>query len=646
VVSLIGENWTRRRRNLYGRKVKGRARPSSPRLPRYRLEVLEARLLLFGGQVQPAVDLIALSPEAAPAAVVQLAPGWQQQQGRGLLPDGGVSPGVADQAPTLPIGVLQTAQVRALVVESPIVADVATTSVPVAGGILATGGAPVDGPLIVALPNAVLPEAGGGLYQSAGGVQTASFVSVGSTVGVNGIGSLSVTVGLSSGQSYPVDRGWMAEPTQRMSEYTGTIGPGQTAANVFIPLDSGIETFKFVVRPDGNPDSSRETYIDQVTLDDATGKPLAEVGQPPNPGMPPPEMDVAVHGAPTEGHLVVQVTSAGTLEAASGAQALSSAAPDTSVSFVLYVQRQSPEAAAESALPAQAQTALGVITLASSTSSGDSPFAVTTSIGLFADGVPAGPDAALTSSHDTAALVASDVADGFNLRVLTGPLASRSAGPLGPIVAVADLDPTPPVNRHERALLQDIEGLEEDDGPGATVARDVLAEATSSPDNADGWIAPSGSGEDGELPNESGGLMRQIGESAHQLGRRAGLSGLLADLAAGTAADRATPGSPENGSSPAENGTLIAGEAISRGERKAAPDYVKVVYGLAFGLGLTAGPLFPNLMTSGRFRVPKWLRNRRAHMPLRRTVASSSRRFRSIAGWLSGRLSVTIDRNS
>ena len=49
--------------------------------------------------------------------------------------------------------------------------------------------------------------------------------------------------------------------------------------------------------------------------------------------------------------------------------------------------------------------------------------------------------------------------DSFNLRVPTGPLASRGGGALGPTLALVDAEPTQPVDRLERALSQDIVGL-------------------------------------------------------------------------------------------------------------------------------------------------------------------------------------------
>jgi hypothetical protein len=46
--------------------------------------------------------------------------------------------------------------------------------------------------------------------------------------------------------------------------------------------------------------------------------------------------------------------------------------------------------------------------------------------------------------------------------------------------------------------------------------------------------------------------------------------------------------------------------------RQEPPDYAKAACGLAIGLGLTTGPLFPDLMQSLQSRVPKWIASRPA----------------------------------
>ena len=70
--------------------------------------------------------------------------------------------------------------------------------------------------------------------------------------------------------------------------------------------------------------------------------------------------------------------------------------------------------------------------------------------------------------------------DGFNLRIPTGPFASRNAGPLGPILASVAGDPTPEVDRDERAMYQDIERRDAEPGYGEGALEIALDRTESS----------------------------------------------------------------------------------------------------------------------------------------------------------------------
>ncbi len=71
---------------------------------------------------------------------------------------------------------------------------------------------------------------------------------------------------------------------------------------------------------------------------------------------------------------------------------------------------------------------------------------------------PASPSSRLTRARSRRAtsqrIAGPDGPSDFSGRLATGPLASRSAAPLGPNLATVLLDPAPTVDRHERALLQ------------------------------------------------------------------------------------------------------------------------------------------------------------------------------------------------
>ena len=149
------------------------------------------------------------------------------------------------------------------------------------------------------------------------------------------------------------------------------------------------------------------------------------------------------HDAPADGHLVVQITTLGGTRSESATSSVMSPAASSSVPFVLYVQRQqTSDPSSEIAFPAQSQTPLGTVEFASFSLGTSSSSGGASTVAAIGDGAPAGPEAAVASSVDTTSLPSeADLADGFNIRVLTGPLASRSSGPLGPIVADADVDP-------------------------------------------------------------------------------------------------------------------------------------------------------------------------------------------------------------
>ena len=334
------------------------------------------------------------------------------------------------------------------------------------------------------------------------------------------------------------------------------------------------------------------------------------------------------------------------LEAQSATSSVMSPAASSSVPFVLYVQRQqTSDPSSEIAFPAQSQTPLGTVEFASFSLGTSSSSGGASTVVAIGDGVPAGPEAAVASSVDTSLPSEADLADGFNIRVLTGPLASRSSGPLGPIVAVADVDPAPPVDRHERALIQDIQGLEQDDGPLSTVSRDDLAGVTPAANSLDESIAWEDDRDDGDDSTMGRGLRFSLQDVAHQSGRRPGLNGLLAILPAADGSQAATTGDlADTVRTVAGSQPVLAAEAISSPKREQRPDYIKAAYGLILGLGLTAGPLFPDLLASGRVRVPKWLRTLRSKPKSSGLYSSSRRRIYAIGHWLCGRVAALGDR--
>ena len=69
-------------------------------------------------------------------------------------------------------------------------------------------------------------------------------------------------------------------------------------------------------------------------------------------------------------------------------------------------------------------------------------------------------------------------------------------------------------------------------------------------------------------------------------------------------------------------------------ETSEAPNYVKAACGLAFGLMMTSGPLFPDLVARLPRRIPKWILALR--MQTGRVALTGSGRFSlaKLSGWL------------
>ncbi len=171
------------------------------------------------------------------------------------------------------------------------------------------------------------------------------------------------------------------------------------------------------------------------------------------------------------------------------------------------------------------------------------------------------------------------------------------------------VDPAPAVDRYERALLQEIDEHDADggDGPaGRSGQEDSPAEESLDPDRASP-AEPSGPGDRnfvaiaglGELPlNVSASVARE---------RAVDLDALLAALP-GSSRSRAEPNLAADEDLAVDpllvSLTLPASSAPT--ERRAAPDYLTSACILAIGMGLTAGPLIPDLLRLIPSRSSRW----------------------------------------
>ncbi len=391
--------------------------------------------------------------------------------------------------------------------------------------------------------------------------------------------------------------------------FAGTLDAAHPGFDVPVSVFASSESMEFLVRPTG--ESSVTPALGMIKVFGPDGTALAEASPEFGPGDSPPQfLTVLTHGMPVGGRLVVQVMSAeSSTSSETGTTAASAPSSGWSAPFVLYVQRQDDQVQAGlsvSGPPAQGSIATGILALPASAQAG-----VPSSSDGPATSVATGTsDTALTNQDEPPAVAAapdesaSDSSGGFNLRVPTGPFVSRTAGPLGPILASVGGDPTPEVDRNERALFQEIERRDVDQGTdrndkGFELARREPAGTRS--DESDGRVrAVSGAG---GLPFEVTGLASR---------RRTDLSALLASIPPAAAMG-------EPGDEPAEtphwidtvHSSAIA-EATLRSAVPVYSDFIKAACGLALGLGMSSRALFPDLLASVQMHVPRWLRERRA----------------------------------
>ena len=353
------------------------------------------------------------------------------------------------------------------------------------------------------------------------------------------------------------------------AEFRGTLNPGQLD-DVLIPVDAMTSSLGISVRSEN--DLGEPPLFGRMVLFDLRGDIVEQFAADSGLGQVPLQfVNVLLHDAPAGGHLLVQITTA------AGA---SSTGTDPTVGFgsgpelERFIRPGRPAAggspAPQGAPPAQGLVAVGTLLFMSAS---QSELALcprrrlrrrTRPPAIF-DG-----QALVTEAADSppAGLVP-ERADGFNVRVPTGPLASRSAGPLGPILASWEADLTPAVDRHERGLFQEIDGL------------DVESRRTCpSGLNWPRWIRPPSLRDDSrasDLDQSGGSIVALTGAGGFPLkvtglagGERAELPALLASIPATAASERSD-------ARPAETDTPIAVVPVPWPRNRFPPRTVRIV---------------------------------------------------------------------
>jgi hypothetical protein len=439
-----------------------------------------------------------------------------------------------------------------------------------------------------------------------------------------------------------------------IADMRGTLDAEQPAMTYDIPVGLMTQSLGVTVRPSAAMPAGEVPFVDEMSLVDSTGKTLEQVSPPGGAGgFPSSAVLVQLHDAPAGDRIQVEIAAAEASSSSSATSASSSSSglgsglvttsaaslpANWNVQFVLNVQRQqSSPSSAESGTTIPGLETIGTLIVAPA----QQPVLFASSSSSLA---PTGQDgstllAVQATNSAVAAAPASDVVtestDSFNLRVPTGPLASRGGGALGPTLAQVDAEPTQPVNRLERALSQEIVGLGAGDGE-LTAARRTGAndqELSDDPGTWPGSIGTAGTG--GPVVSISGRGGFPLKVTALGRDQRGQFAALWATLPAAPNPASAVSNTALSAISLSELPIVPAVAYRSVPETLECPDFVKAACGLALGVGLTSGPLFPDLIASLPGRMPKWFSILRAHSK-GRIVADESNRVahRKMPGWL------------
>ena len=593
------------------RKGKVRARSRAACLPRFQVELLEARVLLFGGQFPAPIQLVslgALSPQAIVSHSAAVTPFF----GHGALVFPSLGQQAGDDGTTLlaPVHLAisavpeGTSTAFGMGGRSPVdlsgpiaLSDIAyQASNPSAGA----------SPYLVTLHSHGAPIGGGEenvgvrALDSGGPSWSVSYAEQ------NGIGPSAVGMFISSPPSISEGTSGPAYPGGYRA-IEGTLDAAHPSFTAEFLVGSSSESYSVVVHPTGGPGVG--AVVGVLRWMSADGDLVAEATPDMGAGGPGPQgFIVSLRGAPVGGRLSVQIVpSDSPAPSEAGTTAVAAPASDWSVPFVLYVQRQDEQApVGPIEPPAQGSVAAGTLAFSTSVqavvpSSSDSPVnSATTPVSDSALSSQDAPPPAIAVADQSAA----DSLDGFNLRVPTGPFASRSAGPLGPILASVGGDPTPEVDRNERALFQEIERRDASDDIDRNSLGDVatLGEPGGTEADEHGGRVVSVSG--------AGGLPFKVTGFATK--RRTDLSALLASIPT-LASSEVPQDEPAETAHWIDRGQVaVIAEATTPEGEHGYSDFIKAACGLALGLGMSSRALFPDLLASVGNRVPTWLRNRRA----------------------------------
>jgi hypothetical protein len=222
-------------------------------------------------------------------------------------------------------------------------------------------------------------------------------------------------------------------------------------------------------------------------------------------------------------------------------------------------------------------------------------------------------------------------------RIATGPLAARSAAPIGPNLSTVLLDPAPAIDRHERALSQELAANDADEDQESQHRSIDPGDPDSSPDG------PGGDVESDEFDPRGATVISIAGLGPLRLrvsrpgvgDRRADLETLRTALSDAMGGDEQLAGV---GVEDAASDALLVAMASPRAsemDRRPTPDYLTSACILALGMGLVTGPIIPDLLRLLPSRSSRW---RAAQGGAPSSHPGAGTRDRGFGAWLRRRL--------
>jgi hypothetical protein len=372
----------------------------------------------------------------------------------------------------------------------------------------------------------------------------------------------------------------------------GTFDPVGSSMTLQVPLHAATQAVRVAIWPSPSSASADEPALGQLSVTDSHGRVLAEVDPDASSDtMVPNDVTIAMQNAPDGGHLVVRLRGVPG-ELAGDGLACSSEAP-ANLSVVVDVQRQDQSFADTSAEASSVAGGLGALPATTSgepSNSGQPPASESVAPPLD-DSHPSQQLTVINQSQSASTDPGGGADNGFCVRAAAGPLVSRSAGPLGPILAANSVEQAPAVDRHERALLQDIAALDTGSGPAGSDKLATTTDTPVAPVERDAFL-PSGR-QYIEIVTGAGGFPQKV--TATSRGERGRLDGLLAALPSAEVSAASTRSTIESVGffDDRELGSIAQLNLPS--DREKETDYLRAACGIMLGLGLTAGPLFADL---------------------------------------------------